>query len=152
MSSTFALEADLKSKPQKIWESINDFSNLFPKIFPQVFDSVTVLEGDGNSPGSVRRINYAKGVPLTPITQKIESVDEEAKKMTYSVVDGDILKLYKSFRAHFAVSGKDEGTLVIYSGEYEKINEQVQDPGEFTGIIIKSLYGLDAYLLQAEKS
>ncbi|KZV43137.1 MLP-like protein 423 [Dorcoceras hygrometricum] len=69
--------------------------------------------------------------------------------MTYSVVDGDILKLYKSFQATFTVSSKGDGTLVIYSGVYEKQNEQVQDPGEFTGIIIKALYGLDAYLLQA---
>ncbi|XP_075515997.1 MLP-like protein 423 [Primulina tabacum] len=149
MASTFALEAELKSKPQKIWECINDFTNLFPKIFPQVFESVVALEGDGNSPGSVRKITYAQGVPLTPITQKIESVDEENKKMTYSVVDGDILKLYKSFRATLAVSAKGDGTLVIYSGEYEKRNEQVQDPDEFTGIIIKALHRLDDYLLQA---
>ncbi|KZV28768.1 MLP-like protein 423 [Dorcoceras hygrometricum] len=121
------------------------------------------------SPGSVRKVTYAEGIhgltpsigqrPLGPynnakgeqltLTQKIESVDEENKTMTYSVVDGDILKLYKSYQATFTVSSKGDGTLVIYSGVYEKQNEQVPDPGEFTGIVSKTLYGLDAYLLQA---
>ncbi|KZV43135.1 hypothetical protein F511_07950 [Dorcoceras hygrometricum] len=75
MASTFALEAELKSKPQKIWESINDFTNLFPKIFPQVFASVVALKGDGNSPGSVRRITYAED-------SRIEEDDEQSKNLS----------------------------------------------------------------------
>lgn len=61
MASTFAVKAELKSKPQKVWECVNDFTNLFPKLYPQVFESIVALEGEGNSLGSVHKINYASG-------------------------------------------------------------------------------------------
>lgn len=89
-------------------------------------------------------------MPLTTLTEKIESVViNENMTMSYSVIDGDILKLYKVFKAPMAVRSKGDGTLVTYSGEYEKLNEQVPNPDSITGFILNALHGLDAYLLQA---
>ncbi|KZV50666.1 MLP-like protein 423 [Dorcoceras hygrometricum] len=153
MASKFAVEVELKSNPQKVWERINDYTNFFPKAFPQVFESVVALKGDGNSPGSVRLIKYGPEVPLKTITEKIELVDEENKKMSYSVIDGDILKLYTVFKATMEASSKGDGTLVTYSGEYERLNEQVPHPDNVTGFILNALLALDAYLLSKnEKS
>ena len=35
-------------------------------------------------------------------------MDEEKKTVSYSVIEGDLLKYYKSFKGHIAVSPKED--------------------------------------------
>lgn len=61
MACTFSVEFEAKSDAQKIWDFVKNFHIICRKAFPQVFDSVEVVEGDGNSTGTVRVIKYVPG-------------------------------------------------------------------------------------------
>ncbi|XP_075524045.1 MLP-like protein 423 [Primulina tabacum] len=153
MASTFSVEVELKSSAQKIWESINDLPNFAPKAFPRVFASIVALEGDGNSAGTVRTINYAQGSPIASVTEKLDVVDNEKKIISYTFTGGDIFKFYKSFKATVVVSPleKDIGALIKYSGEFERVKEAIVLPESIEEFLAFSLRHLDDHLLQQNK-
>ncbi|XP_021727399.1 MLP-like protein 423 [Chenopodium quinoa] len=153
MASIGKLEVDVevKSNPEKFWNSIRDSDKLFPKAFPELYKSIEVLEGDGKDVGSVRLVKFAEGIPLITMSkEKVDVVDEAKKTVGYSVVEGDILTFYKSFKAQLAVEPKDEGSLVKWSCEFEKAKDDAPDPEIiFKAFAVKTFQDLDAYLLKA---
>ncbi|XP_073147683.1 MLP-like protein 423 [Henckelia pumila] len=152
MGSKVEVEAELKSNADKLWECIRESSTLFPKIFPQQYESIEVLEGDGKSVGSVRLVKFAPGISEISCTkEKIESVDEVNKTVSYSVVDGDILKFYKNFKGNLCVSVnlKGDGSLVKWWCEFDKASEEIPDPDLLKHFALKNFQDLDDYLLKS---
>lgn len=76
-------------------------------------------------------------------------MDEEKKTVSYSVIEGDLLKYYKSFKGHISVSPKGEGSSVKWSCEYEKASEEIPDPHIIKDFVVKNFRELDDYTLQA---
>ncbi|GAB4839837.1 hypothetical protein Ancab_020547 [Ancistrocladus abbreviatus] len=104
------VEVEVKSTPDKMWEAIRNSHKIFPLAFPETYKSIEVVEGDGKSVGSVRLVKFTEGVPMVTTTkEKIEEVDEAKKTLSYSVVEGELLKYFKSFKAKLAVAPKGEG-------------------------------------------
>lgn len=65
MALTLDAEVEVKSSADKFWTDLRQSTILFPKIFPEDYKSISVLEGDGKSPGSVRVFHYGEGkVPM----------------------------------------------------------------------------------------
>ncbi|XP_011086520.1 MLP-like protein 423 [Sesamum indicum] len=148
MASKLEVEFEMKSSPEKVWESIRESTTLFPKALPKEYESIEILEGDGKSVASVRLIKYPPGLSAISSTkEKIEVVDEGKKMLSYSVIGGDILKYYKNFKAHLSVSPKDEGSWVKWSCEFEKASEEVPNPDLVRDFAIKNFQDLDAYIL-----
>ncbi|CAK9137815.1 unnamed protein product [Ilex paraguariensis] len=151
MASTGKLNVDMevKSPADKFWESVRNSNTLFPKLFPDQYKSIEVLEGDGKSVGSVRLVTYAEGLPLVSVSkEKIDAVDEANKTVSYSVVGGELLKYYKNFKAHLTVTPKGDGSLVLWSCEFEKATEEVVDPHFIKDFAVKNFHHLDGYILQ----
>ncbi|KAL5974327.1 hypothetical protein ACLOJK_030991 [Asimina triloba] len=144
------LEVEVKSAVDKYWAAIKDSTNLFPKIFPQQYQSIEVVEGDGVSVGSVRLVKFGEGIPvITCSKEKIDVSDEEKKLVSYSVIDGDLINLYKTFKAHFQLAPKGDGSLVKWSIEYEKAADEVPDPILFQDFASQTFAQLDEHLLKA---
>ncbi|KAG5532160.1 hypothetical protein RHGRI_026695 [Rhododendron griersonianum] len=66
----------------------------------------------------------------------IEAIDEEKKLVTFKVVEGDLLQLYKTFIITVHVDTKGENNLVTWTLEYEKLNGDVEDPITFMDLCI----------------
>ncbi|WP_168415089.1 MLP family protein, partial [Acinetobacter indicus] len=140
MASTGKLdvEVEVKSQADKFWHSIRDSTTIFPKAFPDQYKSIETLEGDGKSVGSVRLVKFADGLPLVSVQkEKIEVVDEAKKSVSYSIIDGDLLKYYKNFKAHLVVAPKGDGSLVSWTCEFEKAHEEVPDPNIIRDFAVK---------------
>lgn len=172
-ASTLHAEVELKSAAEKFWESMRDSTILFPKVFPDLYKSIEVLEGDGKCPGSIRLINYADGnrkkhmhflfasflnflfffgigSPLVKVSkEKIDTVDEGKKEVSYSVIGGDLLKYYKNFNGTIHVATKGEGSLVKWSCGFEKVSDEVPDPHIIKDFAIENFKDLDVFLLKA---
>lgn len=82
--------------------------------------------------------------------EKIEEVDEANMKVVYSVMDGDVMQFYKTFKAIVEVIPEEEGSLVKCCYEYEKVSDEVPDPSMVGDLVTKNLQAIDAYLLNAE--
>ena len=123
------VEVKVKSDADKFWKSIMDSATIFPKVCSDLYKSVEVLEGDGRSIDSVRVVNFAEGSPIVKSAkEKIEEVDEAKRKVAYSVIGGDMMQYYKSFKATLEVIPEGEGSLVKWLCEFEKASEEVPDP------------------------
>ncbi|KAI8528371.1 hypothetical protein RHMOL_Rhmol12G0144000 [Rhododendron molle] len=149
MAAAGKLEVDveLKTSADKFWESIRDSSTVFPKALPHHYKSIQVLEGDGKSVGSVRLIHYAEASSLVTFDkERIDAVDEEKKILSYSVIEGDLLKFYKSFKATLMVSAKGDGSSVKWVSEFEKASDEIPDPNIIRDFAVENFTKLDAYL------
>ncbi|XP_062110250.1 MLP-like protein 423 [Humulus lupulus] len=140
-------EIDVKSHADKFWASLKDFIHIYPKAFPHNYESVEVLEGDGIQPGSVRLVKYGEGSLIVKVSkEKVEVVDDPKKIFGFSVIDGDLLKYYKSFKSSVQVVPKDEGSLLKWSCEYEKTADDIPDPTVVKDFAVKSFKELDDYI------
>lgn len=58
----------------------------------------------------------------------MEEIDYENNKITFKVIEGNLLDQYKSFCCFFQVTPKGEGSFVTWTLKYEKPNENVPEP------------------------
>ncbi|GAB2220516.1 hypothetical protein Droror1_Dr00008176 [Drosera rotundifolia] len=149
-SGKLEVEVEVKSTPEKIWHSLRNTETVFPQAFPETYKSIELVEGDGKSIGSTRLVKFAEVVPMITTTkERIDEVDEEKKVVGYSVVEGELLNFFKSFKAKVGVAPKGDGSLVTWTCDYEKANEEVPAPELFKDFAVKTFHDLDAYLLKA---
>lgn len=83
---------------------------------------------------------------MTFSKEKIDTVDEEKKTVSYHVIDGDILKYYKNFKAYLKVTPKGDGSLVRWWCEFEKASAEVPEPNLIRDAAVKTFKDLEAYL------
>ncbi|KAL2518770.1 MLP-like protein [Abeliophyllum distichum] len=79
----------------------------------------------------------------------IEAIDEEKRSMTFKVVEGDLMELYKSFKGGFHVETDGDIDLVTWNLEYEKLNDDVEDPLTLLGFFIKLAKDIESHHLKA---
>ncbi|AEE30466.1 Bet v I/Major latex protein [Arabidopsis suecica] len=149
LSGVLHVEVEVKSPAEKFWVALGDGINLFPKAFPNDYKTIQVLAGDGNAPGSIRLITYGEGSPLVKISaERIEAVDLENKSMSYSIIGGEMLEYYKTFKGTITVIPKDGGSLLKWSGEFEKTAHEIDDPHVIKDFAVKNFKEIDEYLLK----
>ena len=73
----------------------------------------------------------------------------EIKSVTFKVIEGDLLEHYKSLKLIIEVSQKDEGSLVHWIIQYEKLNEDVVDPHTLLQFVVDVTKDIDSHLTQA---
>ncbi|KAJ6890767.1 MLP-like protein 423 [Populus alba x Populus x berolinensis] len=143
------VDVDIKSAAKKFWDNIRDSTNLFPKAFPDQYKSIEILEGDGKAAGSIRLFTYAEGSPIVKVSkERIDTVDEAKKEVSYSVIEGDLLKYYRSFKATIVVTPKGDGSLVKWMCEYEKASDDVEVPHVIKDFVVKNFLEVDELILK----
>ena len=65
------------------------------------------------------------------------------------MIEGDLLKFYKLFKATLVVSPKGDGSLVKWICEFEKTSDEIPNPDIIKDFAAKNFQELDAYLLKA---
>lgn len=65
---------------------------------------------------------------------------------THKVIEGDLLELYKSFTIIVEATPKEGGSLVHWTLEYEKLNEDVPDPNSFLEYLCGVSTEIDGHL------
>ncbi|KAJ7953664.1 MLP-like protein [Quillaja saponaria] len=140
------VDIEVKSSPDEFWETIRNANVIYPKAFPNDYKNIEILEGDGKAVGSISLITYGDGSPLVKVSkERIDFVDEEKKIYAYSVIDGDLLNYYKSFKGQLVLTPKGDGSFVKWSCEYVKAKEDIPDPNIIKDFAVKNLLELDVY-------
>ncbi|KAI3955662.1 hypothetical protein MKW92_018490 [Papaver armeniacum] len=179
---TLELAVEFKSPADKFWEALKTWSSILPEVLPETYKSIEVVEDvDGEKNGSVTlwKMNPSTLIDGAPVMmeekKKLGSVDEVTKTITYSVIGGDLLKLYKSYEPNFTLipkistsaSAKNEGDDIVddkveerdekegggtvkWSLKYEKVNEMVPEPNMVKAMIYKTILILDEHVLSKQ--
>lgn len=80
--------------------------------------------------------------------QVIETIDEENKSITFKMLEGDLMELYKSFIISIHVDTKGEDNLVTWTLDYEKLREDVEDPNTLMEFFIHLTKDIESHHLQ----
>ena len=95
-------------------------------------------------------LSLRAGSPMTAKV-RVSSIDDENRSLTMDILEGDVLKIYKSFKAKIQFNDVDNGkSKVIWALEYEKATENAPEPDHYVNFAVKMSKGLDAELRKAK--
>ncbi|GMI75183.1 MLP-like protein 31 [Hibiscus trionum] len=170
-------QIEVKSSADKFFDAFKTKAHLMPKMSSQLVSDIKLLEGDWTSVGSVRLWYYSAnnkcwgdgkvkvkpigiarfevGVKLDSLNtfetakELRESVDEENRTIVYKLLEGEIGNSYKNWRSILSVTPMGEGSLVKWTFEYEKLNDDVPEPVKYCDFHTTWSKDVDAYLLNS---
>ncbi|CAL5421206.1 unnamed protein product [Camellia sinensis] len=156
--SKFEREMGLKGKVVRQMEIKSD-GDVFHEVFsarphhiynmsPNHIQSVELLEGQWGTPGCVIFWKYThEGKPKT-CKQIITELDVAKRSTTYKVIEGDLLQEYKTFTFILKVEPKGQNSLVTWTLEYEKLNEQIDAPNSMMDTVMTVCKDIETYHLK----
>ncbi|CAK9152122.1 unnamed protein product [Ilex paraguariensis] len=115
---------------------------------PANIQGCEIHEGEWGTVGSVIFWNYTHDGKQKVVKDIVEAIDEEKKSVTLKVIEGDLMKLYKTFTATVQVDTKGENNLVTWTFEFEKLNEGVEDPNTFMDFCLTVTKDIEAHHLK----
>ncbi|KAM2329981.1 hypothetical protein ACFX1X_020875 [Malus domestica] len=119
-------EIEIKAPADKLYNMFKS-AHLIPNISNTHIKGVDVHEGDWETHGSIKIWKYELVVLRSSYTHS-----------------------YKSFKGVYKFTQKDESTCIANLWiEYEKLNENVEAPDRYVGLMIKLVQDLDAHFLGA---
>ncbi|GMJ04448.1 MLP-like protein 31 [Hibiscus trionum] len=137
----------IKSSADKFYDAFRTKAQLTPKMSNGLIADIRLLQGDWNSVGAVRLWSYDFEGKSYMIKEMLENVDDSNKTMVYKLVEGDLLNYYKSWRTILNITPAGDGSLVKWTVEFEKQNDDIPDPIKNADYLITLAANIDAYLL-----
>ncbi|XP_038702183.1 MLP-like protein 28 [Tripterygium wilfordii] len=77
---------------------------------------------------------------------KIEKIDDENRTICGKVIEGDLLKRYKSLKYIVQVTPDGKGSVMLWTIEYEKMNKDVPEPNQLLDYGAAITKALDLHL------
>ncbi|KAF7827664.1 MLP-like protein 28 [Senna tora] len=117
-------------------------------VCPDKIQGVEIHEGEWGSEGSIICWNYVHDGKKCVAKELIESIDGKNNKMTFKVIEGDLLKDYKSFKFILHVTPQEEkGSIAHWTLEYEKLKDHIPDPHTLLQLVTDVSKDIDAHLI-----
>ncbi|KAI4313768.1 hypothetical protein L6164_026723 [Bauhinia variegata] len=107
---------------------------------------VEIHEGDWGKVGSIIVWNYVHDGKHCVAKEVIEAVDPDKNLITFRIIEGDLLKDYKSFKVTIQVSPKDKGSVVHWTFEFEKKHGRIPDPHTLMELALEMSKEIDDHL------
>jgi hypothetical protein len=139
------VDVEIKASPEQFHEVFSRRPHHLSNVSADI-KGVELLEGEWGKPGSVIFWNYFHDGEHKVAKDIIEAVDEENNSITFRVIEGDLLKEYKTFLVTVHVTPKGTGSNAHFTLEYEKINKQVAHPESLAEFIKDISKDLDSHL------
>ncbi|KAI5394440.1 MLP-like protein 34 [Lathyrus oleraceus] len=149
LSGKVESETEIEATAAKFFHIFRKQLEHVPNMSPEVHEN-SVHEGDWENIGSVKDWKYTIEGRKHTTKEKIESIDDENKIITYNVYDGDATDSYKSFKVTLQVIDKEHGGVVKWSIEYEKLKEDITaaSPDSYLVLFAKVTKDIDAHLVK----
>ncbi|EYU31819.1 hypothetical protein MIMGU_mgv1a021736mg, partial [Erythranthe guttata] len=113
------------------------------------FKNCDLHDGEWGTVGSIIYFNYTHDGKERVAKEIIEAIDEVNKSVTFKVIEGDLMELYKTFKLIVHVDTSGEDNLVTWTLEYEKLNEDVPDPHTLMEFCLKVTKDIESHHLTA---
>ncbi|KAH7839978.1 hypothetical protein Vadar_010880 [Vaccinium darrowii] len=147
-SGKMVREVEIKSDGDVFHEIFRYRPHHISTMSPGNIQNVDLHEGDWGTVGSVIFWNYTHDGKEKTAKVIAEAIDEEKKSVTFKVVEGDLLQLYKTFVSTVHVDTKGENNLVTWTFEYEKLSGDVEDPNTLMDFCITVTKDIETHHLK----
>ncbi|OAY29253.1 MLP-like protein 43 [Manihot esculenta] len=117
---------------------------------PEKIHGVDLHDGDWGKEGTVICWKYFHDGSPKIAKEIIEAIDDVNLSTTFKVVEGDLLNDYKNFKLIVQATPKENGSLVHWTLEYEKIHENTQDPHSLLEFVVHCSKDISAHLIQVQ--
>ncbi|KAL1189913.1 MLP-like protein 34 [Cardamine amara subsp. amara] len=117
---------------------------------PRHIQGCDLHEGDWGKVGTIVIWNYVHDGVAKVAKERIEAVEPEKNLITFRVLEGDLMKEYKSFVITIQVTPAKHGgpgSIVHWHLEYEKISDEVAHPETLLQFCVEMSKEVDEYLL-----
>ncbi|XP_010415773.1 PREDICTED: MLP-like protein 28 isoform X1 [Camelina sativa] len=145
-------DVEIKASAEKFHHMWSGKPHHVSKATPGNIQDCVLHEGDWGKVGSILIWNYVHDGEAKVAKEKIEAVEPDKNLITFRVIDGDLMKEYKSFVFTIQVTPKDggSGSNVHWHLEYEKISEEVAHPETLLQLCVEISKEIDEHLLAEE--
>ncbi|XP_044489057.1 kirola-like [Mangifera indica] len=75
-------------------------------------------------------------------------MDNRNKSASYKTMEGSFMNSFKSFIISFQVTPREKGSSVLWTFDYEKLNENVEKPNSLLQIVVDCCKDVGVYLNQ----
>ncbi|KAL2545996.1 MLP-like protein [Forsythia ovata] len=120
-----------------------------PNMSPTTIQGCDLHQGEWGTVGSFYFWKYTHDGKQKVAKEVIEAIDEKKRSVTFKIVEGDLMELYKSFKGGFHVETDGDIDMVTWYLEYEKLNDDVEDPLTLLGFCIKLSKDIESHHLKA---
>uniref|UniRef100_A0A5B6Z9M4 Bet v I/Major latex protein domain-containing protein n=1 Tax=Davidia involucrata TaxID=16924 RepID=A0A5B6Z9M4_DAVIN len=141
-------QTEIKSDGDVFHEIFRSRPHHISDMSPDNIQGVDLHEGDWGTVGSVICWNYTHDGKEKTAKDIIEAIDEEKKSVTFKVIEGDLMELYKTFIITVHVDTKGGNNIVTWTFEYEKLNEDVSDPNTLMDFVIQITKDIETHHLK----
>ncbi|XP_015939089.1 MLP-like protein 34 [Arachis duranensis] len=143
-------EFPIKADAKEFYDVFCNKTHQVAKACPDIIQSVVIHEGRWGTERSIISWNYVHDGKACVSKEIIEDIDKENNKMSFRVLEGDLVKHhYKSFKFLLhAVPKEKGGSMVRWTMEYEKINENTSDPHTLMQLVVDMSKQIEAHLLK----
>ncbi|KAL8035006.1 hypothetical protein ABFX02_12G068800 [Erythranthe guttata] len=146
LSGKLVSETNIKSDGDVFHEIFRERPHHVPNMSPEI-QNCDLHHGEWGTVGSIIFWSYTHDGKESVSKQIIEAIDEEKKSVTYNLVEGDLMELYKTFKATVHVDTVGEDNLVTWTFVYEKLNEDVPDPHTLMELCVKLTKDIESHHL-----
>ncbi|XP_050887574.1 MLP-like protein 34 [Lathyrus oleraceus] len=150
LSGKVETEIETQAPADKFYNIFREKLHHIPNISTETVQEGRVQEGDWQNVGSIKHWEYTLEGKKQSAKEKIETIDDENKIITYSVFGGEVGESYKSLKVTIQVIDKEHGGLVKWTFEYEKLQENITaaSPDSFLDFAAKVTKDIDAHLVK----
>ncbi|CAH8382992.1 unnamed protein product [Eruca vesicaria subsp. sativa] len=111
-----------------------------------------VQEGEMGRVGTLLTWNYVQDGKPKVAEERVEAVEPKNNMIKFRVLEGDLMKEFKSFLCTIQVTPKQGGAggVVKWRFEYERIDENIAPPESLLQVCVKTAKEIDEMLLSNE--
>ncbi|XP_057732736.1 MLP-like protein 43 [Arachis stenosperma] len=144
-------EFPIKADAKEFYDVFCNKTHQVAKAWPDIVKSVVIHEGEWGTERSIISWNYVYDGKACVAKEIIEDIDKEDNKMSFRVLEADLLNHYKSFKFLLhAVPKKEGGSMVHWTIEYEKINDNTSDPHTLLQLVVQESKQVEAHLISQD--
>ncbi|WCJ33566.1 MLP-like protein 28 [Euphorbia peplus] len=145
-------DVEIKSSAEKFHQVFSYRPHHVNTMTPDNIHGCDLHDGAFGKPGSIVFFTYTHDGEKKTAKELVEEIDDVNLSTTLKVIEGDIMKDYKLFKAIIKATPKGKGSIVGLTFEYEKKKPETPDPHTLLAFLVNCTYDIDAHLLSEEET
>ncbi|KAL2545886.1 MLP-like protein [Forsythia ovata] len=142
-------QIEMKAGGDVFHELLSETPHQIPNMSPTTIQGCNLHQGEWGTAGSVYFWKYTHDGKQRVSKDVVEAIDKEKRSLTFNEIGGDLMELHKVFKISFHVETNGDIDLVSWTIEYEKLNDEVDEPLTFLGFLIKLSKDIESHHLKA---